>query len=121
MKLLYQLGLILFITFLGEVCHDCIPLPIPASIYGLVLMLLALMTGIIKLRQVKLGADLLLDIMPPMFIPAAVGLMTAWKELQEVLVPVLLITVVTTVLVMGVTGKVTQKVIRRRQEKEGDR
>ncbi|MDO5424789.1 MAG: CidA/LrgA family protein [Eubacteriales bacterium] len=112
MKLLYQFGVILAVTFLGEVLHGLLPLPVPASIYGLVLMLLALCTKIIKLENVKIAADFLLEIMPPMFIPAAVGLLTAWAGLKEILVPVVVITVVTTVLVMVVTGRVSQAVIR---------
>lgn len=118
MKLLYQFGAILFVTFLGEVLHAFIPLPIPASIYGLLLMLICLCTKTIKLDQVKIAADFLLDIMPPMFIPAAVGLIVVWKELQSVLIPILIITVVTTVVVMGVTGRTAQGILRRNRRGE---
>lgn len=112
MKLLYQFGIILTITFIGEVLHSVIPLPIPASIYGLLLMLLCLCTKIVKLNQVKIAGDFLIDIMPPMFIPAAVGIIVAWADLKEILLPVVVITFVTTVIVMVCTGKVTQAVIR---------
>ena len=57
-----------------------------------------------------MAGDFLLDIMPPMFIPAGVGLLTAWPDLKPVLVPVLVITVVVTVFVMVVTGRVSQRV-----------
>ena len=118
MKLLYEFGIILFVTFLGEVLHTAIPLPIPASIYGLLLMLLALCTRIVKLEQVKKAADFLIAIMPPMFIPAAVGLVAVWGELRRVLFPVSVITILTTVLVMAVTGRTAQAVIRRRKRGE---
>ncbi len=118
MKLLYQFGVIMTVAFLGEVFHGLIPLPVPASIYGLLFMLLALKSKVIKLEQVKVAGDFLLDIMPPMFIPAGVGLLTAWADLKPVLVPVAVITVVTTVFVMGVTGSVSQEVIRRGKRKE---
>ena len=49
MKLLYQFGVIMTVTFLGEILHGLIPLPIPASIYGLLLMLAALCTGGVRL------------------------------------------------------------------------
>lgn len=113
MKLLYQFGVILTITFLGEIMHVILPFPIPASIYGLLLMLAALMTKVVKLSQVKVAGDFLLDIMPPMFIPAGVGLLTAWSDLRDVLIPVVVITFVTTVLVMVVSGRVAQSVIVR--------
>lgn len=118
MKLLYQFGIILGMSFLGEVLHALIPLPIPASIYGLVLMLVCLGTKVIKLSQVKIAADFLIDIMPPMFIPAAVGIVIVWADLQEILVPVLVITVVSTIVVMACTGKVSQAVIRAKKKGE---
>lgn len=118
MKLLYQFGIILGMSFLGEVLYALIPLPIPASIYGLVLMLVCLGTKVIKLSQVKIAADFLIDIMPPMFIPAAVGIVVVWADLQEILVPVLVITVVSTIVVMVCTGKVSQAVIRAKKKGE---
>lgn len=118
MKFLNQFGIIVFVTFLGEMLHHFIPLPIPASIYGLVLMLIFLGTKLIKLDQVKTAADFFLDIMPPMFIPAAVGLVTAWIDLQKVLIPVVVITFVTTIFVMIITGKTAQAVIHKKEKKK---
>ena len=66
------------------------------------------------------AADFLIEIMPVMFIPAAAGLLDAWPVLQAIWIPVILITVVTTVLVMVVTGRVTQHMIRRKDRKEHD-
>lgn len=118
MKLLYEFGIILGMSFFGEVLHALLPLPIPASIYGLVLMLVGLCTKVIKLSQVKIAADFLIDIMPPMFIPAAVGIVVVWADLQEILVPVLVITVVSTIVVMVCTGKVSQAIIRAKKKGE---
>lgn len=104
---------ILAFSFLGEVLHQVLPLPIPASVYGLVFMLAALMTGVLKLHQVKEASAFLIEIMPVMFIPAAAGLIDSWGILQPVIVPIGIITVVTTVFVMAVTGLVTQGIIRK--------
>ena len=57
MKYLRQFAIILFISLLGELLRILIPLPIPASVYGLVLMLVALTTGMLKVHQVKAAAD----------------------------------------------------------------
>ena len=113
MKYLRQFCIILFVSFLGELLHFLIPLPIPASVYGLVLMLAALCTKILKLVQVKETADFLIEIMPVMFIPAAVGLLDSWSALQPIWFPVVVITILTTVIVMAATGCVTQHMIRR--------
>lgn len=112
MKFLRQFAIILFVSFLGEILHILIPLPVPASVYGLLLMFTALCTGILKQEQVREAADFLIEIMPVMFIPAAVGLLDAWPILKLVCVPVIAITLITTVIVMAVTGQVTQRMIR---------
>ena len=104
MKFLRQFMIILLLSFLGEVLKMFIPLPIPASVYGLVLMLVCLMTGVLKTSQVKDAAFFLIEIMPVMFIPAAAGLIDSWKVLQPLLLPILVITVVITIFVMVVTG-----------------
>ena len=108
MKYLKQFMVILAFSFLGEVLHQVLPLPIPASVYGLVFMLAALMTGVLKLHQVKETSAFLIEIMPVMFIPAAAGLIDSWGILQPVIISLGIITVVTTVFVMVVTGLVTQ-------------
>ena len=115
MKYLRQFGLILFISFLGELLHMLVPLPVPASVWGLVLLLSALCTGILKLEQVKETAVFLIEIMPVMFIPAAVGLLDSWPFLRSLWLPVILIALLTTVIVMAVTGLVSQLLIRRGQ------
>lgn len=114
MKFLRQFMIILLLSFLGEVLKMFIPLPIPASVYGLVLMLLCLVTGILKTSQVKETAFFLIEIMPVMFIPAAAGLIDSWKVLQPLLQPILVITVVITIFVMVVTGKIAQMIAQKR-------
>ena len=119
MKYVRQFWIILLISAIGEGLHVLIPLPVPASVYGLVIMLIALGTHIIKLEQVKEAAEFLIEIMPVMFIPAGVGLMESWGELKAVLVPVLVITLVSTIVVMIVSGRVTQAVIRLEKKHKG--
>lgn len=112
MKYLKQFLIILAISLLGEVLKELLPLPIPASIYGMVFLFILLLTGVIKLDQVKDAGKFLIEIMPVMFIPAGVGLMSSWNVLKPVLVPVSIITVITIFTVMGATGIVSQIVIR---------
>ena len=118
MKHLKQFLIILLFSFLGEGLKALLPLPVPASIYGLVLLFAALELGIIKLSAVEDAGKFLIEIMPVMFIPAAVGLLDSWSVLRPTIVPVIVITVLTTIIVMVVTGRVTQNVIRKGREKE---
>lgn len=117
MKYVKQFFIILLISFVGELFKYLIPLPIPASIYGMVLLFIALMTGLIKLDDVRDVGKFLIEIMPLMFIPAGVGLIESWGTLKPVLFPVCVITVVAIVTVMVTTGKLSQWMIRR--EKKG--
>ena len=118
MKYLRQLLITLIFSFIGEILYSLIPIQVPASIYGLVLLFIALLTGIIQLPQVKEAAKYLIEIMPLMFIPAGVGLLESWGDLKSILIPVLLLLVASTTLVMGVSGKVTQGIIQRSKRKE---
>ena len=113
MKLVRQFAIILAFSLAGEALHALLPLPVPASIYGLVLMFLCLMLGVIKLSDVHDTACFLIEIMPIMFIPPAVGLMASWDVIQANLVAYLVIAAVTTIVVMAVSGLVTQAVLKK--------
>ena len=118
MKYLQQFLLILCISFVGEFLKYVLPLPIPASIYGMVILFIGLLTGLIKLEQVKDVGKFLIEIMPVMFIPAGVGLMSSWGVLKPMLVPVLVVTVVAIITVMAVTGQASQIIIRADRKRE---
>ena len=112
MKYIGQLCIILGISVVGEVLNRLIPLPIPASIYGLVLMLILLCTKAIKAHHVKETSDFLLVAMPIMFVPAGAGVIKYWSYIKPILIPCIIIMFLVTVIVMVVTGKVTQAVIK---------
>ena len=118
MKYIKQFGIILAISFLGELLNYLIPLPVPASIYGLVLMLLCLHFKLVGISSVKDAGMFLIEIMPLMFIPAAVGLITSWKAIAPKLLPYLIITALSTIFVMIVAGHTTQAFIHFTERKD---
>lgn len=118
MKYIKQFLIIIGISFLGELLKLILPLPIPASIYGMVLMFAGLISGVIKLESVKECGKFLVEIMPVMFIPAGVGLITSWSKLSPILVPVTLVTVITLFTVVFATGHVSQFIIKRNHTDE---
>ena len=120
MRYLRQFCIILSVTCAGEILHAFIPLPVPGSIYGLVLMFLLLTCHVIPLQEVRETAQFLIEIMPVMFIPAAVGLLESLDALRPMLLPVCVITFLTTVIVMGVTGRAAQALIRRNRKRGTD-
>ncbi len=117
MKYLKQLLVILSISFAGEILSHFIPLGIPASIYGMVILFTLLCTGALKLEQVKEVGSFLVGIMGIMFVPATVGIIDCWEVFSKSIWLYLIVVVVTTVIVMAVSGSVAQALGRRR---EGD-
>ena len=113
MKYVKQFLIILGISLIGEVLKYVLPLPIPASIYGMAILFVCLMVGIVKLDDVRETGKFLIEIMPMMFIPAGVGLMDSWETLQPVFFPVCMITVIAIFTVMLATGRLSQWMIRR--------
>ena len=119
MKYIFQFCRILSVCLLGELLAKLLPLPVPASVYGLVLMLLALKFRLWRLDQVKETADFLIGILPLLFVPAAAGVMVLWPELRAMLLPCLLAVVPVTVLVMAASGRATQRIrslLRRKED-----
>jgi holin-like protein len=112
MKSLHQLSIILAITFLAEIIKYFLPFPIPSSIYGMVILLVALKAGWIPLEKIKDTGEFFIEIMPIMFIPAAVGLIVSFKQLDGIFIPVTITIIITTFIVSAVTGVVSQWVIR---------
>ncbi len=116
MKYFYQFLIICLITFVSELLNYIIPLPIPSSIYGLVIMLILLKSNILKLSYIKDVGGFLLDTMPIMFVPIGVEIVTLFAVLKEFLFPMTIIVFVTTIIVMVVTGNVSQFVINKNKE-----
>jgi holin-like protein len=117
MKYIKQFAIIILIAFIGEILNACLPLPIPGSIYGLILLLICLCTGWIKLRHIEETAGFLLDIMPLLFLPAIVRLVTMGTDLKRLLIPLIIAGVPVTILVMGCTGKITDFCLRLKERK----
>lgn len=117
MKYVIQFMIIIGFSFIGEFLHYILPLPIPASIYGIVLLFVALEFKILKVNDIREVSSFLIAVMPMMFIPAAVGLVNSWDIISSSLLKYIIVTFVTTFVVMGVSGLVTQFVIRKGKTK----
>lgn len=118
MKYIKQVLIILTVSFIGELLRYLLPFPIPASIYGMFIMLILLYTKILNVNKIKEVGDFLTEIMPILFIPSAVGIMTKLDILKTIWLQILIITVVTTILVMVTTGLITQFFIKRKKDKK---
>ena len=117
MKYIPQFLYILSFSFIGEVLQKAIPLPIPAAIYGLVLLLIALSTGLLKVKQVEDAAAWLISVMPILYVPICVKILEYWGVISQNAAAIITITVVSTFLVFAVSGLVTQWLMKRRGKK----
>ena len=116
MKYVRQFLIILAISLAGEILKYILPLPIPASIYGMAILFAGLMTGLIKLDSVRETGKFLIEIMPLMFIPAAAGLVDVWNVVKPILLPLIIITIATTLIDIFAAGWVSQLIIRHRRK-----
>lgn len=116
MKYLKQFAVILALSFVGELLYLLIPLPIPASIYGIILLFVGLETRLIPLDAVRETGLFLVEIMPILFVPALVGLLESWDIIKGAWLPYIAVTVITTAVVMIISGHVTQLIIRSRKD-----
>lgn len=122
MKYIVQIGIITGISFAAELLHALIPLPVPASVYGLLLLLVLLLTGILKEEQIRESADFMISIMPLFFVPPSVALITSFESMKGSILKLLIMCLVSTVVVMVVTGSVSQLIVRLgKRKKEGEK
>lgn len=113
MKYLSQFLIIMGFTLAGEALQRLIPLPIPASVYGIVLLFGALCLKLVKLEQVKEAGAFLTSILPILFVAPAVGIVEDWALIREDLLAILLLLVATTALTFGISGRVTQALLKK--------
>ena len=118
MKYIKQFEIILAISLIGELLNRLIPLPISASIYGMIILFTALCTGIVKLSAVKETGHFLIQIMPMMFIPATVSLLESWSIMQNFLIAIIVISLVSTIIVFFASGHATQIIINLKKKEK---
>lgn len=108
MKYIKQILLILCFCFVGQLLAYLIPLPVPAAIYGFILLFMALCTGLLKQEQIRDTADFLISGMGILFVAPAVNILAYYDLIAPQLAKICLIVVLSTVVVFAVSGWVTQ-------------
>ncbi len=116
MQYLKKFFIIILISFVGELLNYLLPLPVPGSIYGFVILFVLLLTKVIKLDYIKPVTDFLLNIMPVTFIASGVALITMMGELKKILLPLLIACTFGTAIVMGVVGVLVEKIMKKEEK-----
>lgn len=115
MRYVIQLFIIICFSFAGELLHRVLPFPIPASIYGIILLFAALELRLLKVEHIREVSTTLIISMPVMFVAPAVGLINTWDNIKNNWPEYLLITFASTFVVMAVAGWTTQRLIQWRR------
>ncbi len=115
-NILKGLAFLLLFQFVGEVIVSWGNLPVPGNVLGMVLLLLALLTGFVEAEWIEEAAELLLRHLALFFVPAGVGVMVYFDLITAQWLPICISMLVSTFVVMAVTGWVEQKL----EKKGGD-
>ena len=110
LRIVRDLAILLACTLAGEWIARLLPLAFPGSIIGMMLLFVALATGLVKADWVEQGSGLLLKYMALMFVPLGVGLIDYFGLLGGGMLPFALSTVVSTFVTMAVVGLVFDRV-----------
>mgnify|MGYP003289293709 CR=1 FL=1 len=117
MRYLLQFMIILVFVFLGELCEFLIPLPIAGSIYGLLLLFIALCVKVVKLEWVADVADWFHSIMALFFVAPAVAVIDIWAEISGIWLYLVLMLVLAYFVTMVITGKTADFFLNHRDKK----
>jgi len=112
--IIIQILFIYLFLFLGTMVKAIVSLPIPASMIGLLLLLLALKLGIVKLEWIEQGGNWLLAELMLFFVPSAVGIvnydeMLSWQGFETIL-----LIGISTFIVIGSTAYIAEKINNRK-------
>ncbi len=116
MKFVRQLILLLTISIIGEFLNKVLHLPLPGSVLGLLLLLLLLLTGIVKVKQIEDISIFLMEHLAIFFVPAGVGLISVMGVLKSSWMVLLLISIFSSIIVMVTTAHIVQLIRRKKHE-----
>ena len=93
LKFLRQIGLIFLFSLLGEVCRFVIPLPIPASVYGMIFLCSALMLKLIRLPDIQDAGSFMTSILPVLFVAPTVNLISCWDAIKDSVAAIVIVVI----------------------------
>lgn len=103
-----QLAILFGCLALGELLIYFTGIPLPSSIVGMLLLTLFLQLRVIRLEWVQTLADFLVANIGFFFVPPGVAIMCHFKLIKAEWLPIVVASVISTVLVLAVTGWVHQ-------------
>lgn len=99
------------ILFISKIIEAFMPIPMPASVIGLVLLFIALCTGIVKLEQVETVGTTLTNNISFLFVPAGVSVINSLPVLSQSPVLIILLIILSTIFLLICTGFASQLLV----------
>lgn len=99
------------ILLISKIIESFIPIPMPASVIGLVLLFIALCTGIVKLGQVESVGTALTNNISFLFVPAGISVINSLPILSKSPVLIILLIIISTILLLISTGFASQLLV----------
>lgn len=117
-KIIIQIGLLYVFYLIGTFIQTTFNLFVPGSVIGLILLFILLVTNVIKVSFVEDGARFMVNHLVLFFIPAFVGIINYLNVFAHKGFLLIVITVVSTILVIGVSGKISERLYKRKMINE---
>ena len=112
MEIIVQIGIVFGVCLVGQLISSCLPVAVPASVIGMLLLLLLLCFEILKPHHIEKKSNFLLNNMAFFFIPAGVSIINNYSFVANHVLPLLLVCFITLLLTFAVTSRTVILVIR---------
>lgn len=124
MKIIRQIGIIFTVCWLSILVEKILPFAFPASVIGMILLFICLLTGVLKIEHIQEKADFLLENMAFFFVPAGVSIINYFDVLESTWIQLVVICVISTVVTFAVTAwsvKLTIRLLSRLRERRAEK
>ena len=124
MKIIRQIGIIFTVCWLSILVEKVLPFAFPASVIGMILLFICLLTGVLKIEYIQEKADFLLENMAFFFVPAGVSIINYFDVLESTWIQLVVICVISTVVTFAVTAwsvKLTVRLLGRLRERRAEK
>ncbi|MBI5974428.1 antiholin-like murein hydrolase modulator LrgA [Staphylococcus canis] len=109
---LHQVLVMGIVLFISKIIESFMPIPMPASVIGLVLLFILLCTGIVKLGQVESVGTALTNNIGFLFVPAGVSVVNSLGVLSQSPFLIIALIIVSTILLLVCTGFASQLIMK---------
>ncbi len=118
-KIIRQLAILFALCFVSLCIEKILPIPFPASVIAMILLLVLLFTKVIRPAQIQETSDFLMVILQMLFIPAAASIMNYVGVIRDNFVPLVVVCVVSLFVTFAATAYAVQLTMHLMAKRQG--